>query len=71
MKKTVYDFSEAIKELTQWYSPKELSNNLKNAALRCANPDDGIREEMVLKMQLAVLDVCDFLDAIKETEVEQ
>lgn len=71
MKKTVYDFSEAIKELKQWYSPKELADNLKNAALRCANPDDGIREGMVLKMQLAVLDVCDFLDAIKETEVEQ
>lgn len=71
MKKTVYDFSEAVKELKQWYSPKELSDNLKTAALRCAIPDAGVREDKILQMQLAVLDVCDFLDAIKEMEVEQ
>lgn len=71
MKKTVYDFSEAIKELEQWYSPKELADNLKDAALRCAIPDAGVREDKILQMQLAVLDVCDFLGRIKETEVEQ
>lgn len=71
MKKTVYDFRGAAVYAEQWFTPKELSDNLKNAALRCANPDDGIRETMVLQMQLAVLDVCDFLESITEMEVEQ
>lgn len=71
MKKTVYDFRGAAVYAEQWFTPKELSDNLKSAALRCANPDDGIRETTVLQMQLAVLDVCDFLESITETEVEQ
>lgn len=71
MKKTVYDFRGAAVYAEQWFTPKELSDNLKSAALRCANPDNGIREAMVLNMQLTVLDVCDFLESITETEVEQ
>lgn len=71
MKKTVYDFQGAIEYINQWFSPKELSDNLKDAALRCAIPDAGVREDKILQMQLAALDVCDFLERIKETEVEQ
>lgn len=69
MKKTVYDFSEAIKEIEDNFTPHELADNLRATALRCANPLD--RGRHILSMQVAVQDVCAFLDAIKETEVEQ
>lgn len=71
MKKIVYDFAKVVKELEQTFSPAELSDNLKTAAMRCAISDSGIREEMILKMQLAVLDVCAVIDAIEVKEVEQ
>lgn len=71
MKKTVYDFQAAVEYINQWFSPKELSDNLKDAALRCAAPDEGMRENMILKMQIVVLDVCEFLESIIEREVEQ
>lgn len=71
MKKTVYDFSKVIEELETTFSPAELVNNLKTAALLCAIPDSGIREEMILRMQLAVLDVCNVVEAIIVKEVEQ
>lgn len=71
MKKTVYDFRPAVEYINQWFSPKELSDNLKDAALRCATPDNGMRESMILKMQIAVLDVCESLESIVEMEVEQ
>lgn len=70
MKKTVYDFTKVVEELEHTFSPAELSDNLKTAAMRCAIPDSGIREEMILKMQVAVLDVCAVIDAIEEKEVE-
>lgn len=70
MTKRIYDFSKAEKELRQSFSPAELSENLKVAALRCAVPDSGTREEMILQMQLAVLDVCAVIDKIIVKEVE-
>lgn len=69
MKKTVYDFTEAIAELEQGFSPIELAENLCATALRCASEVD--RDKHILKMQVAVQDVCAFLCAIKEREVEQ
>lgn len=69
MKKTVYDFSEAIKELECGFSPRELADNLCATAIRCALPTD--KEKHILRMQTAVIDVCAFLNAIAEREVEQ
>lgn len=69
MKKTVYDFSEAIKETKDAFTPRELSENLRATAMRCASIVD--RDKHILKMQTAVMDACTFLDAIVEMEVEQ
>lgn len=69
MKKTVYDFTEAIAELEHGFSPQELAENLRATALRCAWDVD--REKHILRMQIAVQDACAFLDAIVEMEVEQ
>lgn len=69
MKKTVYDFSEAVKEIKDNFTPRELADNLRAAALRCA--DCINRDTHILKMQVAVQCVCAFLDAIVEREVEQ
>lgn len=69
MKKTVYDFSEAIEEIKGNFTPHDLSENLKATALRCAGVLN--RDKHILRMQCAVQDVCAFLDAIVETEVEQ
>lgn len=66
---TRYDFTEAAKQLHQWYSPSELSANLKDAALRLSCHDEDIIESLINQMQQAVLDVCDFLDKIKTKEV--
>lgn len=71
MKKTVYDFSKAIIELEEWYKPSELSLILKNAALELAPLSEYSKNNAVACLQMAVLDVCNFLDAITETEVEQ
>lgn len=70
MKKTVYDFSEAIKQANTWYKPRELSNILKDAALHLAHLVQS-QPEAVCAVQCAIKDACDFLDTIKETEVEQ
>lgn len=69
MKKTVYDFSEALKEIRDNFTPHELAENLRATALRCA--DIVNRDKHILSMQVAVQDACAFLDAIVETEVEQ
>lgn len=70
MKKTVYDFSEAVVCADEWHKPSELSLALKNAALQLAIIDE--KDTQVIKhLQCAALDVCDFLDSIKEVEVEQ
>ena len=69
MKKVVHDFTEAVKELQMWYSPQELSTQLKDAALlaSCRNDEDC---ETTIRQQLceAVVDVCSFLDKIKTVE---
>lgn len=59
-----YDFSEAEENLQNWYSPRELSDNLKMKALECAAIEDVA--DTIRDMQLAVLHVCHFLDKIKE-----
>ena len=69
MKKTMYDFSEAITEIEQGFTPRELAENIRATALRCANKVD--RDKHILSMQVAVQDTCAFLDAIVEMEVEQ
>lgn len=69
MKKTVYDFSEAVKEIEDDFTPRELADNLRATALRCAGRLN--RDTHILQMQVAVQDVCAFLDAIVEREVEQ
>lgn len=71
MKKTMYDFSMAIIELEQWYKPSELSIMLKNAALELASLTNGLELSVIANMQKTVLDVCCFLDAVVEKEVEQ
>lgn len=68
MKKTIYDFSEAIRELKDGFTPAELAENLRATALRCALPTN--KAVHILKMQVAVMDVCAFLDAI-EIRVEE
>lgn len=70
MKKTVYDFSEAIKQANTWYKPSELSEILKDAALRLAALNDN-GTDLIRDLQCATLNVCEFLDSIKEREVEQ
>lgn len=70
MKKKIYDFAKAIKVADEWYKPSELSATLKDKALRCAALDDN-GTDVISELQCAVLDVCAFLDAIKEMEVEQ
>lgn len=68
MRKT-YDFSEAEKELQTWYSPRELSTRLKDAVLiaSCRKSEDC---ELTIQQRLceAAVDVCEFLDKIKEVE---
>lgn len=70
MKKTVYDFSLAVKHAEEWDKPSELSSELKNAALALSaiKDDEG---DLVKTMQRAVLSACWFLDVIIEKEVEQ
>lgn len=70
MKKTTYNFAKAIKVADEWQKPRELSANLKEVALRCAILNDN-ETGIVNAMQCAVLDVCNFLDAVEEREVEQ
>ncbi len=66
---TRYDFTEAEKPLRQRYSPAELSANLKDAALRLSFHDEDTIDSFIRKMQQAVLNACDFLDAIKQKEM--
>lgn len=59
-----YDFTGAVEAIRIWQTPKELSDALKTAALRLAAlKDDG---DIIKDMQLAVIDACLLLDAIKE-----
>lgn len=73
MKKTVYDFSEAVKQIDMWYKPSEMSATLKSAMLELAYIEDdgsGTYPGMIMAAQCAALTVCEFLDNIKEMEVE-
>lgn len=60
-----YDFTDAEQRLREWGSPSELSANLKDKALHLVAFDDASKDMLIKEMQLAVLDVCDFLDTIK------
>lgn len=74
MKKTVFDFSEAINHTNMWYKPSELSSTLKNAMLELAYIEDdgsGMCSGMIQAAQCAALITCEFLDRIKEIEVEE
>lgn len=70
MKKTVYDFSEAIEYTRTVYAPAKLSMMLKDAALKLATLDSE-GTSFIADMQLAVVNAGEFLDSIIETEVEQ
>ena len=48
MKKTVYDFSEAVSEIKDNFTPRELADNLRATALRSANRRN--RDTHILKM---------------------
>lgn len=69
MKKTVYDFKDAVVCADLWYKPSELSLALKNAALQLATIDNN-GTDVIRHLQCAALDVCEFLDCIVEREVE-
>ena len=69
MKKTVYDFRVAEKFANEWYTPSELSEMLKDAALDLASAIQDFPEE-VCAMQIAVSNATSFLDMIKEKEVK-
>lgn len=69
MRNTKYDFTDAIKELSNYGSPQELSSMLKDAALSVV----GAEEEdylltMMRKLCEAVSATCSVLDKIKVTE---
>lgn len=69
MKKTLYDFTSAVMHIYEWDSPNTMSHELKNAALALsALKDEG---GAIKEMQCAALNVCRFLDCIKEIEEEQ
>lgn len=60
-----YDFSEARDYLNEWFAPEELAEELRRGALGLAALGTGDDDRLVRAMQLAVLDACDFLDAIR------
>ena len=70
MKKTVYDFSNAIEYIRTTYSPSSLSMMLKDAALKLATLDSE-GTSFIADMQLAVVNATEFLDSIMEKEVKQ
>lgn len=63
---TRYDFTEAAKEF-KYFTPKELADELRNAALKLAVLDDQ-GTTIVSEVQVAVSSVCEILDKIKEKE---
>jgi len=60
---TRYDFTEAAKEF-RYFTPKELADELRNAALKLAVLDNQ-GTTIVSDMQVAVGSVCEILDKIK------
>lgn len=75
MKKTVYyDFDAAQGFKTSTGGTKNnIVNNLKSAALNLVNAmwDDKNRSDLIYWVQCAATDAIDFLDCIREKEVEQ
>lgn len=70
MKKIIYDFKQAVKEVDKWYTPAEMATMLKDAALDLSYLIQDHPEE-VCAMQIAVRNVTRFLDLIEEKEVEE
>lgn len=70
MEKTVYDFSKTLEYIRTMYNPACLSNMLKDAALKLATLDNE-GTSFIADMQLAVVNASEFLESIKEMEVEQ
>lgn len=68
MTPTRYDFTDAQKWLNECYSPSDMSAILKDKALRLVAHDYASMVRLITEMQLAVLDVCEFLDTIKAKE---
>ncbi len=67
MTRTVtYDFTEATKYFNECQTPRELSDDLKTAALKLSITDSKAREELILAMQRSVHTVCELLESIKE-----
>ena len=59
-----YDFTEAEAHLNNWYTPVEMATELRRRALLLSALQTGADETIIREMQLAVLNVCDFLDTI-------
>lgn len=74
MKKTVYDFKEAVRYLKD-YPLDAIIDDLKTNAVSLANAalssDRTERYDVVLQAQSAIFNATGFLDSIIEMEVEQ
>lgn len=70
MKKTVYDFSDAVEYIRTMYDPTYLSSMLKDAALKLSILDSQ-GTSVIADMQIAVMNATEFLEAITEKEIEQ
>lgn len=60
-----FDFTEAEAELNEWYSPKDISEQLKTAALLVVCADADTLDASACNLCKAVLNACDVLDKIK------
>lgn len=68
MSTSKYDFTEAEKELQRYYTPKELSEILKDAVLNVmmyASEEEG---QAIAELSRAVLSTCCVLEKIKRVE---
>ena len=66
-----YDFTKAEEYLKMWYTPQELSQKLRDAALRCGelyDLNDVGTSSIVIAIQLAAIEVCEFIDKIAQEE---
>lgn len=64
-----YDYTRAEEYLKMWYTPQELSHKLRDAALRCGelyNLNDVGTSSIVIAIQLAAIEVCEFIDSIAQ-----
>lgn len=68
MSTSKYDFTEAEKELQRYYTPKELSEILKDAVLNVmmyASEEEG---QAIAELSRTVLSTCCVLEKIKRVE---